>query len=240
MTPRQEKLLQAIIDEFIQTAEAVGSSNLARHYRFDLSPATIRNEMADLVKMGYLAQPHSSSGRVPTILGYKEFIGHIVKRIEELDVNVGAGIREDLFQKRFDVDDLIYQALEDLSHKTNNLAFAILANRIYYSGLAEIVDCPEFSDSVRLQKVLRAVEDQDALRELLNKFTSTQDVRVLFGDDTGISYFVGTSLVYKVIKLHGDNEGFIGVIGPMRMKYGRVISMVDFIGNSINELLINW
>lgn len=240
MTPRQRKLLQAIIDEFVETAEAVGSAHLARKYKLNLSPATIRNEMADLVKMGYLEKPHTSSGRVPTTMGYKEFIEDIFNELEALDVGLESIIREDLFQKRFDLDELMYKAVNKLTHETGNLAFAIIEGRIYYSGLACMIRCPEFSDTVRMERVLRAIEDHDRLRALLNKFVNKQDVRVLFGNDTGIEYFIGTSLVYKLIKVHGDHKGFIGIIGPMRMNYNHNIAFVDFIGNSINNMLQSW
>jgi len=240
MTPRQQKLLQAIIDEFIVTAEAVGSSHLKRKLRLNLSPATIRNEMVDLVKMGYLEKPHSSSGRVPTVMGYKEFINHIMKELEDLDIELETVIKEDLFQNRFDIDDLIYKAINRIAKETENLAFSIVGKRIYYSGLSCMIECPEFSDSVMLKRVLHAVEDQEVLLELLNKYNTIKDVRVLFGDDTGIDYFYDTALVYKLIKLHGNNSGFIGAIGPKRMNYTHNIAVVDFIGESINNMLQTW
>jgi heat-inducible transcriptional repressor len=240
MTPRQRKLLQAIINEFVETAEAVGSAHLARKYGLDLSPATIRNEMADLVKMGYLAQPHSSSGRVPTTMGYKEMINDVISEIDELDVKLETMIREDLFQNRFDLDDLIYKAIGDLVKETDSLAFAIIEGRAYYAGLSAVTRSPEFTDTLMLGKILQAVENHEMLKELLTKFTNTPDVRVLFGDDTGIEYFGGTALVYKLIKVHGNNQGFMGIIGPMRMNYPRTIAVVDFIGNSINEMLHTW
>ena len=77
MTDRQFKLLQAIIREFIESAEAVGSVNLVRKYRLNVSSATIRNEMAELMKQGYIEKPHTSAGRVPTTRGYKLFVDSV-------------------------------------------------------------------------------------------------------------------------------------------------------------------
>jgi heat-inducible transcriptional repressor len=240
MTPRQRKLLQAIINEFVKTAEAVGSAHLARKYGLDLSPATIRNEMADLMKMGYLKQSHSSSGRVPTTMGYKEVVKEMVDEIDDLDLKLETMIKEELFQNRFDLDDLIYKALEELSKETNNVSFAVLGNRAYYAGLSAMTRCPEYADSLMLERVLKAVENHTYLREMLNKYNNSENIRVLFGDDTGIDYVQDTALVYKLIKVHGDNPMFLGVIGPMRMNYPITISVVDFVGNSINNMLQSW
>ena len=240
MTPRQRKLLQAIIDEFVETAEAVGSAHLARKYKLNLSPATIRNEMADLVKMGYLEKPHSSSGRVPTTMGYKEFIEDIFDELEDLDIGLESIIREDLFQNRFDIDELIYKAVDKLTAETGHLSFAIIGGRIYYSGLSSMMRSPEFSDAVKLERVLRAIEDHDRLKEILTKYESRQGVKVLFGDDIGVDYYSGTSILYKLIRVHGSNEGFLGLIGPMRMAYNHNIAFVDFIATSINSMLEAW
>lgn len=240
MTTRQRKLLQAIINEFIETAEAVGSEHLAKKYGIDLSPATIRNEMSDLVKMGYLAKPHSSSGRVPTIMGYKEMLEDIRDQFEDIDVALESVIREELFQSRFNIEDFIYRAIGDLTRETKNVSFAIVNHHSYYAGLSNVINYPEFADSVLLGRLLQAIEDHTVLLELLNKFNNNQDVRVLFGEDTGIDYFVGTSLIYKLVQIPGDKQGFLGIIGPVRMNYPKNIAMVDFIGKSINDMLHSW
>jgi len=85
MTPRQVKLLHAIIDDFINNATAVGSLSLTHRYNLGVSPATIRNEMSDLVEQGYLEKPHSSSGRIPTNMAYRYFIREILRELDDLE-----------------------------------------------------------------------------------------------------------------------------------------------------------
>jgi heat-inducible transcriptional repressor len=125
ITQRQEKLLLAIIKEFIDSAEAVGSLTLQTKYKLNVSPATIRNEMAALTKKGYLEQPHASAGRVPTTLGFKKFLEELDQDLEEMDSSIEAVIHEDLFQSRFDLDQLIYHALSYLTEEIGAVAFAI-------------------------------------------------------------------------------------------------------------------
>lgn len=240
LTDRQKQLLQAIIDEFVETAEAVGSQHLQRKYKLNLSPATIRNEMSDLVKQGYLTKPHSSSGRIPTVLGYKQSIQELKNKLDELDVELESVIKEELFQNRFDLDELIYNAINKINTESGNMSFAVVGGRIYYSGLSSVASCPEFADSLKLQHILHAVEDHDALKIILNKYSNEHNVRVLFGDDIGIDSFTDTALVYKLVNFHGDTSGFVGLIGPMRMNYAKNIALVDFIGESINEMLQSW
>ena len=165
MTPRQSKLLQAIIREFIDTAEAVGSVNLANKYRLGVSPATIRNEMAELVDQGYLKKNHTSSGRQPTNLGFKHFVDMVFDNLSELDVRTSSRIYEDLFQMRFDRDDLIYHAVHELARISKNVGLVMLGSRLYYAGLANIASHPEYGDLELLQKLLSIVEDRRLLRD---------------------------------------------------------------------------
>ena len=82
MTPRKEKILAAVVESFIRTGEPVGSKTLMGELDFRVSSATIRNEMADLVEMGYLEQPHTSAGRVPSTLGYRYYIDKLMNKLE--------------------------------------------------------------------------------------------------------------------------------------------------------------
>lgn len=240
MTARQSILLDAIINEFIRTAEAVGSVNLANKHHLQVSPATIRNEMADLVDMGYLAKPHSSSGRIPTTLGYKHFIENIAPQMEEVETTVSTSAREDIFQKRFDTDELLYEALNVLARETKEVALALLDNRIYYSGLGEVLTYPEYNDTAELQNLMFILEHRDILREALTNNKASGKIKILFGDDTGLESFLDTSIIYGNIRLHGDLKGFLAVVGPTRMNYVRAIPLMDFMIDTVNEVIGSW
>ena len=157
MTDRQFKLLQAIIREFIESAEAVGSLNLVNKYKLNVSPATIRNEMAELMKQGYIEKPHTSAGRVPTTRGYKLFVESIMDELEELDVADAAVIREKLFASRFDQDEVLYNALNTLYEFTGNVSMALIDNKIYHAGLARIPTLPEFKQVQELCNLIQVL-----------------------------------------------------------------------------------
>ena len=100
ITERQREILKRIISEFMRTAQAVGSVTLSEKHNLGISPATLRAEMARLVKQGYLSKPHSSSGRIPTTMGIRFFLDDILRE-EELDSLKKTEIKEKIFQKRF-------------------------------------------------------------------------------------------------------------------------------------------
>jgi heat-inducible transcriptional repressor len=239
MTDRQFKLLQAIIREFIESAEAVGSLNLVNKYKLNVSPATIRNEMAELMKQGYIEKPHTSAGRVPTTRGYKLFVESIMDELEELDVADAALIREKLFASRFDQDEVLYNALNTLYEFTGNVSMALIDNKIYHAGLARIPTLPEFKQVQELCNLIQVLEDRMLLKRLLEFDDSPDNVRVLFGCDTNIDVFKQMSIIYSPIRMY-SKEGYIGVIGPQRMNYKKVIPAVEFVADNINEMVSGW
>ena len=82
LTERKLKILQAIISDYVKTAEPVGSRTLSKKYDLGISPATIRNEMADLEEMGYLTHPHTSAGRVPSDMAYRLYVNALMEKKE--------------------------------------------------------------------------------------------------------------------------------------------------------------
>lgn len=240
MTPRQSKLLQAIIREFIDTAEAVGSVNLANKYRLGVSPATIRNEMAELVDQGYLKKNHTSSGRQPTNLGFKHFVDMVFDNLSELDVRTSSRIYEDLFQMRFDRDDLIYHAVHELARISKNVGLVMLGSRLYYAGLANIASHPEYGDLELLQKLLSIVEDRRLLSQMFSRHRGDRHVKVLIGNDSGFGNFGNAAVVFSDIRLHNGDSGYLAVVGPNRMNYTKVIPLVDFMSTSLNKVVSGW
>jgi heat-inducible transcriptional repressor len=240
MTERQKKLLQAIINEFIESAEAVGSVNLVNRYHLDISSATIRNEMMELMRQGYLSKPHSSAGRIPTTQGYKLFVDDVMLDPETLDVSLSTLLREELFKNRFDLDELIYTALNELVEQTGNVSMALVNNRIYHAGLARVPTQPEFKQVQGLCNMIQVIEDRQLLQEILGRNNKRDKVRVIFGEDTGLDVFQDVVIIYSLINLHDGVTGYLGVIGPQRMDYAKVIPTVDFIAANINRMVSGW
>lgn len=121
LTERQKKLLLLIIRDYIASAQPVGSKRLAEHYRINLSSATIRNEMAALTEMGYLRQPHTSAGRVPTEEGYRYFVSQMMNQAE-LPASVQATISHQFYQSRPDIDQWMTLAASILAHQSQGVS----------------------------------------------------------------------------------------------------------------------
>src|SRR5215213_5489505 len=121
LTERQKTLLLLIIRDYIESAQPVGSKRLAEHYRIGLSSATIRNEMAALTEMGYLRQPHTSAGRVPTEEGYRYFVSQMMHKAQ-LPVSVQATISHQFHQSPADVEQWMTLAASILAHQSQGVS----------------------------------------------------------------------------------------------------------------------
>ncbi|MCL6451829.1 MAG: heat-inducible transcriptional repressor HrcA, partial [Acetobacteraceae bacterium] len=124
LSERKRQVLRAVVDDYVATAAPVGSRTLARKYRLGVSPATIRNEMADLEEMGYLDQPHASAGRVPSDLGYRFYVDWLmgIRELAEAEIQ---RITELFARRRGQVEELIQHAAQVLSESTSHLALVL-------------------------------------------------------------------------------------------------------------------
>ena len=121
LTERQKTLLLLIIRDYIESAQPVGSKRLVEHYHINISSATIRNEMAALTEMGYLRQPHTSAGRVPSEEGYRYFVSQMMNQAE-LPESIQATISHQFFQARPGVDQWMTLAASVLAHQSQGIS----------------------------------------------------------------------------------------------------------------------
>jgi len=124
MTERKKEILKAIVNEYIMTAEPVGSRTLARRYDFGVSPATIRNEMADLEEANYLEQPHRSAGRIPTDKGYRFYVDDLME-LKKISQKMIGSIKENIISKQVGIQEIIQQTSQMLSDLTNYTALVL-------------------------------------------------------------------------------------------------------------------
>ncbi|MBI4034815.1 MAG: hypothetical protein HY381_00275 [Candidatus Chisholmbacteria bacterium] len=235
LSDRQVQILKAIVEEYSQTAEPVGSETLDRKYGLGVSPATIRNEMVELSEAGYLSQSHISSGRTPTPKAIKFYISQLMR---ERDISVAeeVAVKEQMWDYRQKLDDLLRQATKVLSEKTSMLAVAVTDNqRVYHSGYAHILDLPEFFDIDVTKSVLNLIDEGNELFILLSRFDQNEPVQILMGEDFGGQAFRPVSMVCTHFQT-GSGSGSLGVIGPNRLNYPYVIPMVKYLGRLINEI----
>jgi transcriptional regulator of heat shock response len=217
---RKQKVLKAIVKHFINTAEPVGSQTILVSYKFTVSPATIRNDMASLEKEGLIYQPHTSAGRVPTDHGYRVFIDEMADYEEARKKAVQALTKVRTAYKVEKVKNKIYDAVELIARSTDNVSFATLpGSRTFYLGLANVLRQPEFlNDSIRASQVIEVLEKHDRFVGILHDLAITDKVRTFVGKENIIEQIQSCSLMVTKYDIEGFN-GFFGILGPTRMNY---------------------
>lgn len=333
---RKRRVLQAVIDDYIVTAEPVGSRTISRKYGFGCSPATIRNEMADLEELGYLSQPHASAGRVPSNKGYRFYVDCLMETRQPGERELGI-IRQIHQRKTRELEALLHLIGKLLSETTNyaslvtgpqprngqfhslqviplsegqalllvvgdggllhnrvmdipdgtsiaelqqmarllterlegltldrigrgvlrtldleltryreiiNQTLDILRlweedemeERVYLAGTTNILNQPEFKDVDKVRALLGALEQEQLVSRLLASRES-DSLTVAIGEELRIKEMEDCSLVSATYSVGGRVVGRIGVLGPRRMDYSRVVSIVDYLTRTLNDVL---
>lgn len=228
MTPRQEQILTTIVEQYAQTAEPVGSMSLSE--AFELSPATLRAEMAELEHLGYIMQPHISAGRVPTDKGYRVYVN-------SLGPNTDTRTHQALARRvesAGDAERTIKTAVEGLAHVTHNLGLATIGRNLYLSGMASLFRQPEFMGSGQAYEIARLL---DSLEEWLAEAAPNDPVSVYIGQENPIGRQSGATLVISRFESPYSARSYIGVLGPTRQQYGSVIGLVEYTGRLLEETL---
>jgi heat-inducible transcriptional repressor len=238
LSARQIQILKAVIEEYITTAEPVGSETLEKKYNLGVSPATIRNEMVRLTNTGYLKQPHTSSGRSPTPHALKYFVENIMKP-KDMSVTDEMAVKERVWDYRQEMDKLLREATRTLAEKTKTLAITTTNDGdLYYAGAANILDMPEFFDYELTHHLLIMLDKYDFWWNLLDSREDPFDV--LLGDDIGKQPSMDEcGFIYSKFKT-AHVSGAIGVIGPTRLNYPVIIPVVRYLGSLIGEFSSMW
>lgn len=228
---RKEAILDALVREYTETGVPVGSLVISKKYQFPYSPATIRAEMAELERMGYLSHPHTSAGRIPTEWGYRYFVNMLD---EERALMAPEGV---VAKKRISaMHDRYERSLESasmvLSDLTGSIAFAGIPGEIFSHGLGNLFSQPEFMDPF---KVVKAAEIIDNLGKLIDELPKSFDTEVYIGSEAPIGKAAGCSLVISQFRTPFGGTGFLGVVGPMRMSYPKALSAVKEVRKVLEE-----
>lgn len=239
LTKRQKKILKAIINEFIKNGLPVGSLTLSEKYGIGVSPATLRAEMANLVKGGYLYKEHSSAGRVPTTLGLRYFLDEMLKE-DHLNKVKETQAREKIFQKRFDRSKFVREAVKELAGLSGLVALSVVDDIVYMSGVGQLVTMPEFTDTEILQSALEIIESESLLLSIFQKFATNGKLRILVGDEIGVEALSNCSVVCSPYNFFRGERGYLAVVGPRRMQYSTVIPAVRSVANFIDEAIRGW
>ena len=338
LNEREELVLRTIIDEHINTNEPVGSRNVSKVGPLKMSPATIRNIMSDLVDKGFIAQPHTSAGRIPTDSGYRYYIDKFVS-MQNISSDIAATIQKEMkidplnmmnlfrhFSKKlgdmtssigfvvsprlnsvamkhiefirlnkdkvlavlvaksgmvqnvlipvstditdsdlsrmsnylsktflennmWDVKESLVKELQaaqgeirKLTEKTLAIGDAIFKSSIFdeefiFEGTKNIVDMPELRETGKLADVLQAFEEKRNICALLDSCMKEDCVQIFIGSEIGLDNTEELGMVIKPYHRGGNIIGTLGVIGPKRMKYSKVVSIVDYSSKIISSML---
>lgn len=217
MEDRLAHLLRTVVDEYVSTAEPVASQALVDRYRMEVSSATVRNWFAELEEQGYLVQPHTSGGRVPTEKGYRFFVERFVvpkpasRRDQETLAKAFSSATDE--ERRLKA---LAKSLADLSGEASLVG--LNEADTYYTGLSQLFAQPEFKN---WQRVVSLTEILDRLDEALYAFRGRHipEPHILLGRDCPF----GPSCGFVVVSVP---QGVIGVLGPLRMDYQRALSLL--------------
>lgn len=232
ITERQRKILYAIIEEYAELATPVGSVTLAKV--FNVSPATIRAEMSRLEDMGLIAQPYTSAGRVPTDAGYRLYVNSLAENLDTVQNQRGDRALKLRVNAQTRADHAIREAVDSLVELTGNLGLATIGEQLYLAGISRLFNQPEFADNHRVQGVAELL---DNLEPWLREASPGEPLNIFIGRENPIGKTSGVSLVISKFRSPFSDSSYIGVLGPTRQNYGRVMALVSRAGNMLEEVL---
>jgi heat-inducible transcriptional repressor len=230
---RQQRILQAIVEQYAEVASPVGSSLLAKV--FGVSSATIRSEMADLERLGYIAQPHTSAGRIPTDKGYRFYVNNLAENAPETAAERRA---EKALATRVSsggvTDHVIKNAVDTLVELTHNLGLATIGDQLYMSGLSNLFGQPEFINNEQVREVASLL---DNLEPWLYEAAPNEPLSVYIGQENPIGRSAGCTLIVSRFRSPHSDRSYIGVLGPTRQSYRDVMMLVRRTGEALEEVL---
>jgi heat-inducible transcriptional repressor len=237
MTERQQKVLSAIVEQYAEVASPVGSNLMAK--LFNVSSATIRAEMAELERLGFIAQPHTSAGRVPTDKGYRFYVNNLSDTGESgFALPEGRSRSERALATRVQQagapERTIRNAVDTLVELTHNLGLATISNQLYMSGLSNLFGQPEFINSVQVQQVASLL---DNLEPWLREAAPNEPLSVYIGQENPIGRTAGCTLIIGRFRSPFSDRSYIGTLGPTRQSYREVMNLVSRAGQELEEAL---
>ncbi len=235
MTERQVQILAAIIEQYAEVASPVGSITLAK--LFGVSSATIRSEMAKLEELGFITQPHTSAGRIPTDKGYRFYVNAITEAQESSMPQLDRSARaiEARVSTHLDrADRAIRSAVDSLVDLTHNLGLATIGDELYMNGIGNLFSHPEFMQGDHVQAVARLL---DNLEPWLREAAPNEPLNVYIGSENPIGKTSGASLIISRFRSPYSDNSYIGVLGPTRQSYGKVMRLVRHAGAMLEEVL---
>ena len=234
---RRKKILNAVIEHFIQTAQPVGSKTLILTYDFKVSPATIRNDMSALESEGLITHPHTSAGRVPTDKGYRVYVDELA------DYDVAKTLAHETLQtireknRSEQAKQKVHKAVQLLSQASPNMAFATIpeSSRTFFMGFSKMLKQPEFmAQPMQACQVMEVIEDRHHFLTGLKNIEIENEPRIFIGEENILTGIESCSLILAKYNYEGY-DGHIGIIGPKRMPYAFNTAILTEVRNLLNN-----
>ncbi|OHA69013.1 MAG: hypothetical protein A3B24_02050 [Candidatus Wildermuthbacteria bacterium RIFCSPLOWO2_01_FULL_48_16] len=217
-TQRQKDILETVVEEYIRMAQPISSQLLEERYDFGVSPATIRNELVTLSEQGFLMQPHTAAGRVPTDRGYRFFVNELL---------------EEQTQKEEQVFEELGNALEQAGYIAKhiaNLASALSAvylerhKMLFKEGWEELLAEPEFENRDTLKNFAKLVEE---FEEKAGELPQRTGIQIFIGREAPFSKCEEFSIMIADFVLPEGEKGRVAILGPKRMAYEKNIRLLE-------------
>lgn len=245
LTDRRQQILRLLIEEYVSCAMPVGSRTLAENYQLGISSATVRNELYALEEEGYITQPHTSAGRIPTDMGYREFVDELLGLQEGSDEVIDESLVSTMKKSADALDELMRSVSEELARLTECLSLvgwmdnsgqgSFRLARRERLGLSSLMRKPEFQESSALLPLMEILEDDTVFFRAFDDAASASDgFAIRIGEENCDVGLNGVSVVAGVYGFEGA-PGVVAVIGPKRMDYSLVIKAVRCAQNILNE-----
>ena len=231
ITERQGEILNRIVEDYIGLAQPISSEFLEKKHKFSVSPATIRIEMQRLTDGGFIFQPHTSAGRVPTDKGYRFFVDNLLK--SEISEFEDVFEIEDIFQKAGkDIFKLASLLTKFLAEESSSLTILNLLERDFFwkEGWEEILREPEFEEKDLISHFTKLLE---SFEENIENLKINSGIKIYIGKENPFSKTKDFSIISSRCHLPEGEEGIISLLGPKRMAYDRNISLI----NSFKKIL---
>ena len=234
MDERKIRILKAIIKHFVHSADPVGSQFLLDSGDFQVSSATIRNDMAYLESIGLIAQPYTSAGRVPTEKGFRMFVDEFMDEIPEQSWEKQKALLDIQQLQEQQLDIRVRSVVSIISKLTECVGFVTLPwmNDAYYLGISHVLKTPEFQDSLLASTVVEVLEDKDQFIKTLSQLEIDRSVRAYIGEENVIFGIHSCSLLVTMYE-RGSYRGAVGILGPTRMNYAYNIKVLEKLRSDI-------
>jgi transcriptional regulator of heat shock response len=233
---RKDIILAIVVDQYIRTINPVGSHLITSKYKLDLSAATVRNVLAELEEEGYLTHPHTSAGRIPTQHGYRYYVDHLMKEIqlmEEEKTRLQSEYKRHVHQLET-LMEKTSQVISDLTHYTSIVSLDDDSDgRMFLKGTSHVVGYHENTDILKIQAILRILEEKERLMALINRDLHHK-IDIYIGHEMALKEMEGCSLAVCSFQKDGLT-GRVAVLGPTRMNYDRVVSALEYVSNMLSH-----